>query len=173
MNLLLAHEFSPAPLALCDNQDFSLLNQQQKSELMKFFERECSTGFSTQNPTKDNCKWALIIDGGPLLEIRPSKTNGTILDYAKQLLTNMIIPEFKIYDRIDIVFHSNQSKTNKSFIKRHGHDNRIQKQQYDLKQSDILDPSKFHEFVHGNRAKLADIVRHKVNLLIYCRIANV
>ena len=61
----------------------------------------------------------MIIDGGPLLEIRPLKTNGTIFDYAKQLLSNNIIPEFGTYDRIDIVFDSDQSKVIKSFIKRH------------------------------------------------------
>jgi hypothetical protein len=159
LDSLFSHEFSPAPLALCDHQDCSLLNQQQKSELMRFFEKECPNGFSTMNPTRDNCKWALVIDGGPLLETRPSKANGTILDYAKQLLINTIIPEFKTYDRIDIVFDSDRSKTDKSFIKRHGHENKTQKQQYALKQSDVLDPSHFHEFVHSNRTKLAAVVR--------------
>ncbi|CAF4768334.1 unnamed protein product [Rotaria magnacalcarata] len=39
MNSLFLHEFSPAPLSLCDNQDFNLLNQQQKSEIIKLFEK--------------------------------------------------------------------------------------------------------------------------------------
>ncbi|CAF4057464.1 unnamed protein product, partial [Rotaria sordida] len=159
MNSLFSHEFSPAPLSLCDNQDCNLLNQQQKSEIIKLFEKECPTAFSTKNPTTNNATWALIIDGGPLLEIRPLKPNGTIFDYAKQLLLNNIVPEFQSYDRIDIVFDSDQSKIIKSFIKRHGYESNQEQQQYDLKQNNILDSSKFYEFVHRNRAKLAAIVR--------------
>lgn len=155
---LFAHEFTPAPLSLCDGQDFDLLNQQQKSEIVKFFEKEFPSCFSTSHPRCDNERWALIIDGGPLLEIKPSKINGNVFDYAKQLLITQIIPLFVTYDRIDIVFDSDRSKNAKSFIKRHGQsDSRAD--QYDLKPTDVLDCSNFHRFVHSHRAKLAKIVR--------------
>ena len=99
-----------------------------------------------------------MIDGGPVLETRPTKTNGTIWDYAKQLLCTRIIPLFEKYDRIDIVFDSDRSKQSKSFIQRHGRDTTTLEQLYDLKHNDILESYKFHEFVHRHRAKLARIV---------------
>jgi peptidoglycan hydrolase-like protein with peptidoglycan-binding domain len=79
-----------------------------------------------KNPVINNGKWALIIDGGQLLEIKPLRTNGTVFDYAKQLLVNNIIPEFRIYDRIDVIFDSDQSQIVKSFIRRHGYENKKQ-----------------------------------------------
>lgn len=97
---LFSHEFTPAPLSLCDGQDFNLLNQQQKLEIVKLFEEEFPNCFSTSHPSCDKGRWAMIIDGGPLLEIRPSKLNGNVLDYAKHLLITQIIPLFLIYDRI-------------------------------------------------------------------------
>ena len=123
MNLLFSHEFSIAPLALCDNHDCHLLNQQQKPEIIKLFENECPTSFSTKNPATGNGKWALVIDGGSLLESRPLIPNIAIFYYAKQLLFMNIIPEFQISDRIDIVFDSDKSKVIKSFIKHHGYEN--------------------------------------------------
>ncbi len=48
MNSLFAHEFSPAQFSLCDNQDCNLLTQQQKADLIKFFEKECPSSFSTK-----------------------------------------------------------------------------------------------------------------------------
>ena len=47
----------------------------------------------------------------------------------------------------------------KSFTKRHRYDNQ-QDQHYDLKPNDILDASKFHEFIHSNRAKVAQVIRY-------------
>ena len=94
MDSLSSDEFTPVPLALCGHQDMNLLNQEQKSEILKLFENVCSIGFSTSDPTTNNSKWGLIIDSGPLLETRPSNSNGTIFDYAKQLLQSNIIPEF-------------------------------------------------------------------------------
>ncbi|CAF1065604.1 unnamed protein product [Adineta ricciae] len=158
MDSLFSHEFSPAPLSLCDSQNCNLLNQQRKSEALTLFEENFSQCFSTNDPTTLGGKWALIIDGGPMLETKPLKLNGTVMDYARQLLTNNVIPEFNKYDRIDIVFDSDRSKNIKSFTKRHGYDSKIS-QEYDLKENDILDSSKFHEFVHSNRAKLASAVR--------------
>ena len=158
MVLLFSHEFTPEPLSLCDGQDFNLLNQQQKSEIVKLFEKEFPNRFSTSHPRCDNGRWALIIDGGPLLEIRPSKINGKVFDYAKQLLTTHIIPIFITYDRIDIVFDSDRSKSAQSFIKRHGQ-NDSHADQYDLKPTDVPDSSNSHRFVHSHRARLAKIVR--------------
>ena len=87
MKSLFAHAFSPVPLALCDHQNCNLLNQQQKSEIIKMFENECSSAFSTKNPTATDGKWSVIIDGGPLLEIRPLKTNGTICFQWETIVT--------------------------------------------------------------------------------------
>jgi hypothetical protein len=158
LDLLFGYEFSPVPLSLCDSKDFHLLNQQQKSDVIKLFEEECPQAFSRTNPTLNSRKWALIIDAGSLLETKPTKTNGTIFDYAKQLLLNNIIPEFQHFDRVDIIFDSSQSKHIKSFTKRHAYDNNKQ-QEYDLKKTDILNSTKFHEFVHSIRSKLAFMVR--------------
>jgi hypothetical protein len=159
MKSLFAHEFTTAPLALCDNQDCNLFNQQQKSEVIKLFEKECPIAFRATNPITIYDKWTLIIDGGQLLQIKPLKTHGTVYDYAQQLLQHNIIPEFRFYERIDIVFDSSESKIIKSFIKRHGTENKHQQHNYNLKQSDILESSKFYDFVHANRAKLASAVR--------------
>ena len=104
LDLLFGYEFAPVPFSLCDNQYYNLLNQQQKTDFIKLFEKECSMAFSTNNPTLNNCKWALIIDGESLLETKPTKANGTVFDYAKQLLLNNIIPEFRFYNRVDIIF---------------------------------------------------------------------
>ncbi|CAF1470210.1 unnamed protein product [Rotaria sordida] len=91
MTSLFSYEFSPAPLLLCDTQDCNLLNQQQKSEIIKLFEKECP------------------------IEIRPLHSNGTIYDYAKQLLSHNVIPEFQNYDRIDIVFDADQTRVIRSY----------------------------------------------------------
>ncbi|CAF1464543.1 unnamed protein product [Rotaria sordida] len=129
MTSLFSYEFSPAPLLLCDTQDCNLLNQQQKSEIIKLFEKECPIGFSTKN------------------------------QQSIMLLSHNVIPEFQNYDRIDIVFDADQSKFIKSFIRRHGYQNKEEQQQYGLKPNDILDSSRFNEFVYSNRAELARVIR--------------
>lgn len=159
MDNLFRHEFSPVPFSLCDHQDLNLFNQQKKSELMNIFEKEFPQCFLAQDPKAPNERWALVIDGGPLLETRPTKANGTILDYATQLLCTIIIPQLKNYDRVDIVFDSHRSKSQKSFIRRHGYDRTAHQQNYDLKPNDIIESTNFQEFVHRHRAKLAQAVR--------------
>ena len=121
---LFSHEFTLVPLTLCDYQDTNLLNQQQKSEIFKLFENECSTEFSTSDTATSNSKWILTIDNGPLPENRPSRSNGSIFDYAKQLLQRNVIPEFKKFHRIDVVVDADRSKLLKLFTKRNRDDKR-------------------------------------------------
>ena len=103
-------------------------------------------------------KYTLIIDDGPLLEIKPNKPSSSILDYAKQLLLNNALPECQYYDRIDIIFDSHKSKQIKSFTKCHPSQNK-QHDEYNLTVTDILDSAKFQRFVHTNRSKLASVIR--------------
>ncbi|CAF1476669.1 unnamed protein product, partial [Didymodactylos carnosus] len=148
---LFSYEFTDAPLSLCDKDNWNFMNQQTKADALNFLRDKFPTAFSRVCPiTFDQC--ALIVDGGSLLEIRPSSKHSTVYDYAAQLLQNVIIQQFKSFDRIDIVFDSHISKALKAYTQRHGNDNMSNK--YDLKKSDLL-ASKYHEFVHGNRAVLA------------------
>ena len=117
LDSLFSYEFGPVSFALCGSQNFNLLNQQQKSEIMKLFEEQCSIAFLINSPVMNDDKYALIIDGCPLLEIKPNKPSSSILDYAKQLLLSNVLPECQYYGRIDIIFDSHKSKQIKSFTK--------------------------------------------------------
>ncbi|CAF1484646.1 unnamed protein product, partial [Didymodactylos carnosus] len=152
---LFAHEFTAAPLSLCDNQNFELMNQQKKSAAIEYLKEQFPSSFSISCPIT-TYKCALVIDGGSLLESKPTLRNCTVRDYAVQLLKTIINRYFQHYERIDIVFDSSESKNVKAYIKRHGND--IEANNYDLQIDDRLETS-YHHFVHNNRAILADRVR--------------
>ncbi|CAF0857837.1 unnamed protein product [Didymodactylos carnosus] len=152
---LFAHEFTKAPLSLCDKDDFELLNQQKKSAVIDYLKEQFSSSFSTSCPiTTDRC--VLIIDGRSLLEIKPIGHSATVRDYAIQLLQTRINCLFRKYDRIDIVFDTPGNKKEKAFIERHG--NESETCNYDLKSDDVLE-TKYHHFVSNNRAVLAERIR--------------
>ncbi|CAF1280596.1 unnamed protein product [Didymodactylos carnosus] len=152
---LFAHEFTRAPLALCDNQNCDLMNQQKKSAAIDYLKQQFPSSFSSSCPTLKG-KSALVIDGGSLLEIRPKTRNMTVRQYAEQLLTTVINRQFQQYDRIDVVFDSSESKLVKAFTRRHGND--LDTSSYDLQIDDRLEAS-YHKFLHKNRAIVAARVR--------------
>ncbi|CAF1154261.1 unnamed protein product, partial [Didymodactylos carnosus] len=161
---LFAHEFTKAPLSLCDKDSFDLLNQQKKSSAIDYLKEQFPSSFSMTCPIKtDRC--ALVIDGGSLLEIKPTVPSSTVRAYAIHLLQTTINRLFEHYDRIDIVFDTAGSKKEKAFIKRHGTGSEINN--YDLKSDDILE-TKYHHFLHNNRAILAERIRE-----IWCEPAVV
>ncbi|CAF1596699.1 unnamed protein product, partial [Didymodactylos carnosus] len=135
-----AHEFSQAPLALCDIHNSQLLNQQKKSAAIEFLKKQFPSSFSSSCPRLTG-KCALIIDEGSLLEIRPFSRNTTVRQHAEQLLNTVIKHDFNQFDRIDVVFDSGESYTVKAFIKRN--DNDTETPGYDLKLDDILDTSQY------------------------------
>ncbi|CAF0895346.1 unnamed protein product [Didymodactylos carnosus] len=143
---LFAHEFTTAQLSLCDKDSFDLLNQQKKSSAIDYLKEQSPSSFSMTCPIKtDRC--ALGIDGGSLLEIKPT------------------VPSVYLNDRIDIVFDTAGSKKENAFIKRHGTGSEINN--YDLKSDDVLE-TKYHRFLHNNRATLAERIRE-----IWCEPAVV
>ncbi|CAF1137322.1 unnamed protein product [Didymodactylos carnosus] len=158
LDSLFSFEFSPAPFSLCDSQNINFFNQQKKSSIVDYFKEQFPTAFSTTESTiTNNSNYASIIDGGSLLEIKPLTANCTVYDYAKQLFEKTILPQFKSFYRIDIIFDSAKSRSVKSFTKRHGNDDNSQ-EKYDLKIDDILE-TRYHHFVHKNRAALAQRLR--------------
>ncbi|CAF4561463.1 unnamed protein product [Didymodactylos carnosus] len=148
LTYVFSHEFTSAPLTLCDHSNFDFMNQQKKSTVLDFLREEFPIAFSTVDIPIATEYSALVIDGGSMLEIKPVTRHGTVHNYAIQLLKSIIIPQFQLYQRTDVVFDSSESKTMKSYTKRHGND----KNQpiYDLKSNDILETS-YHDFIHGNR----------------------
>ncbi|CAF1529697.1 unnamed protein product, partial [Didymodactylos carnosus] len=159
LDVLFSFEFSPVPFSLCDNQYMDLMNQQKKSSVVDYLRQLYPSAFSSIDPTTANSKiFGMIIDGGSLLQTKPSSTNCTVYNYAKQLLKNVIIKQFNRYTRIDIVFDSPDSKNVKSFTQRHGNDENNIQNRYDLKMDDILETNHNH-FIHNNRAVLAKCVR--------------
>ncbi|CAF0880528.1 unnamed protein product [Didymodactylos carnosus] len=100
LDYLFSFEFTPASATLCDQQN--IRNQQKKLVAIDFLKEQFSSCFSSTDPTTiNNKKYATVIDGGTLLEIKPLRSNYTIYDYAKQLLKRTITPQFKIFHRID------------------------------------------------------------------------
>ena len=89
-----AHEFCPTSLALCDSRSINLLNQQSKAMAVGFIREVYPSAFHSAYPVSvDNS--ALVIDGGSLLETKPSSACRTIRDYAEQLLKYTIGSLFK------------------------------------------------------------------------------
>ncbi|CAF1640755.1 unnamed protein product, partial [Didymodactylos carnosus] len=102
---LFAHEFTPAPLSLCDNHNCELMNQQKKSGAIEFLKEQFPSAFLSSCP-KITGSCALVIDGGSLLETRPASRNTTVRNYALQLLNTVIKYNFQQYERIDVIFDS-------------------------------------------------------------------
>ena len=86
-----SHEFSIAPLSLCDPHNCNTMNQQKKHSIIDFIKEEHPQSFSSSLPSFVGLQ-ALIIDGGSILEIKPAGKSITIRQYADQLLkmVNMI-----------------------------------------------------------------------------------
>jgi hypothetical protein len=103
---LMAHEFSPSSLALCDSHNVNLINQQPKAVVIGLIRELYPSAFHSSYPVS-TVNSALVIDGGSLLETKPLSTSRTIGDYAEQLLTGIIGNMFKTH-----VSHS-------SVLKRH------------------------------------------------------
>ena len=93
---LMAHEFTPSSLALCDGHNMKLINQQSKSAVVGLIRELYPSAFHSSYPVS-TVNSALIIDGGSLLEMKPLSTTKTIRDYAEQLLTLVIGNLFKTH----------------------------------------------------------------------------
>ncbi|CAF1502366.1 unnamed protein product [Adineta steineri] len=155
LSSVFSHEFTFAPLSLCDPHNCSTMNQQKKHSIIDFIKKEHPQLFSSAPPSLTGSQ-ALIIDGGSILEIKPAVRGITIRQYADQLMKMFISYNFHRYDRIDIVFDSYNSKNEKCFISRHA--NYKQLPTYDLKCDDVLE-SNYHQMLHNNRAMIAARIR--------------
>jgi hypothetical protein len=91
-----AHEFCPTSLALCDSRNINLLNQQSKAIAIGFIREIYPSAFHSTYPISIDDS-ALVIDGGSLLETKPSSSCRTIRDYAEQLLKCTIGSLFKAH----------------------------------------------------------------------------
>ncbi|CAF0926498.1 unnamed protein product [Didymodactylos carnosus] len=67
----------------------NLLNQQNKSKVIEYFEQNYSNHFIYQPPCDENQTTVVLIDGGMLLEHRPRKDD-SIITYAKNLLQQIL-----------------------------------------------------------------------------------
>ena len=91
LSSVFSHEFSIAPLSLCDLHNCNTMNQQKKHSIIDFIKKEHPQSFLSSPPSFAGLQ-ALIIDGGCILEIKPAGNSITIRQYADQLLkiVNMI-----------------------------------------------------------------------------------
>ena len=80
-----SHEFTIAPLSLCDQHNCNTMNQQKKHAIIEFIKKEHPKSFSSSPPSLVGLQ-ALIIDGGSILEIKPAGKSLTIRQYSDQLL---------------------------------------------------------------------------------------
>ncbi|CAF1382950.1 unnamed protein product [Didymodactylos carnosus] len=135
----------------------NLLNQQNKSKVIEYFEQNYSNHFIYQPPCDENQTTVVLIDGGMLLQHRPRKDD-TITTYAKNLLQQILDKNIVMCDRIDVIFDSNQSATSKSFIKRHANQ---KLNTYQLSKNTQLPFTRdeYDKFIKENRALLALQVR--------------
>jgi hypothetical protein len=85
LSSIFSHEFTIAPLSLCDEHNCSTMNQQKKHSIIEFIKKEYPQSFSSSPPSLVGLQ-ALIIDGGSILEIKPAGKSLTIRQYADQLL---------------------------------------------------------------------------------------
>ena len=74
---LLAHEFTPSSLALCDSHNINLINQQSKAAVISLIKELYPSAFHSSYPVS-TANSALVIDGGGLLETKPLSTSRTI-----------------------------------------------------------------------------------------------
>ena len=89
-----AHEFGPTSLALCDSRNADLLSQQSKAVAIGFLRELYPSDFHSSYPICTSNS-AIVIDGGSLLETKPSPACRTIRDYAAQLLKYLAGSLFK------------------------------------------------------------------------------
>ncbi|CAF1391579.1 unnamed protein product [Rotaria sordida] len=136
LSSVFSHEFTIAPLSLCDLRDYNIMYQQNKSSIIDYIKSQFSTSFSSSPPSIRETQ-ALIIDGRSILQIKPVGKRVTVRQYANQLLKMIIVYNFNSYNRIDVVFDSPS---------------------YDLKCDDVLD-SDYHQLVMNNEAIIASRIR--------------
>jgi hypothetical protein len=82
--LIFSHEFTQAPLALCNISNCSLMNPSKKSTAIDFLKSQYPTCFSNTMQVS-NGRQALVIDGGGLLQIKPAAKSMTVRQYSDQL----------------------------------------------------------------------------------------
>ncbi len=85
LSCIFSHEFTSAPLSLCDSHNSMLMNQQKKSSAIEFIKCEFPAWFSLSSPSSLGTQ-SLVIDGGSILEIKPAGRAITVRQYAHQLL---------------------------------------------------------------------------------------
>jgi len=85
LSIMFSHEFTIAPLSLCDPHNCNTMNQQKKHSIIDFIRKEHPQSFSSSPPSVVGSQ-ALIVDGGSILEIKPAGKGLTIRQYADQLL---------------------------------------------------------------------------------------
>ncbi|CAF0950439.1 unnamed protein product, partial [Didymodactylos carnosus] len=117
LSQLFSHEFTHQPLALCpsslpvDKHSSTFFGIKQSNNTTKtlqqiylFFQDKFLQAFST---TPSSTATILIIDGKQLLTLnRPLLRSGTIQVYSKQLFDQVLLKQFEIFERIDIIFDS-------------------------------------------------------------------
>ncbi|CAF1452792.1 unnamed protein product [Rotaria sp. Silwood1] len=136
LSSVFSHEFTIAPLSLCDLRDYNIMYQQNKSSIIDYIKSQFSTSFSSSPPSIHETQ-ALIIDGRSILQIKPVGKRVTVRQYANQLLKMIIVYNFNSFNRIDVVFDSPS---------------------YDLKCDDVFD-SDYHQLVMNNEAIIASRIR--------------
>ncbi|CAF4736865.1 unnamed protein product [Rotaria sp. Silwood1] len=136
LSSVFSHEFTIAPLSLCDLRDNNIMYQQNKSSIIDYIKSQFSTSFSSSPPSIHETQ-ALIIDGRSILQIKPVGKRVTVRQYANQLLKMIIVYNFNSFNRIDVVFDSPS---------------------YDLKCDDVFD-SDYHQLVMNNEAIIASRIR--------------
>ena len=103
LSSIFSHEFTPAPLSLCDLRNCEMMNQQQKSSVIDYIKREFPQSFSSSCPCIVGTQ-ALVIDGDSILQIKPVGKNITLREYANQLLKMVSLNETEIVWNIFFCF---------------------------------------------------------------------
>ncbi|CAF1281095.1 unnamed protein product, partial [Didymodactylos carnosus] len=159
LNNIFQHEFTNAPVSLCNRKFPNLLYQSSKSVVQKFlqdtFPSACFNPFWTTNPEES----ALVIDGGALLQqIPPREGKKPVHYYASQLMEQLIKEHFNNNSRIDVIFDSPKSKQIKAFIQRHGIT--TVKAPYSMNENSILEVGEeYNKLLRSSRAVVAKAVR--------------
>ncbi|CAF3786549.1 unnamed protein product [Rotaria magnacalcarata] len=82
---IFCHEFTPAPLSLCDINNYHIMNQQKKQIAIDYIRSIFPLSFSSSMPNISGTK-ALVIDDGAMLQTKPVGRSTTVRPYANQLL---------------------------------------------------------------------------------------
>ncbi|CAF2748651.1 unnamed protein product [Rotaria sp. Silwood2] len=85
LSSIFCHEFTPAPLSLCQINNYNIMNQQKKHIAIDYIRSIFPSSFSSSMPNISGIK-ALVIDGGTMLETKPVGRSITVRQYANQLL---------------------------------------------------------------------------------------